>query len=296
MPQKNSKINKAAKVKDDEFYTQLHDIENEMRHYKGHFKGKVVYCNCDDPRESNFFHYFSHNFEHLGLKKLIATCYRSNDVTKFSEHNTKHAMYQIYEGDQNANKKPDDDEIDIKHLKGDGDFRSEECIELLKEADIVVTNPPFSLFREFIAQLMEYDKKFIIVGNFLSLYKEIRPLLLEQKFWAGVNNINNFIRPNGEIKKVNAVWYTNLEHDKRIEPLILTATYSPEKYPKFDNYDAINVDKNKDIPKDYDGIMGVPTWFLTKHNPEQFELVDFIASPTVNGENKFVRALIKRLP
>ena len=181
---KNDNLHKAKRAKADEFYTQLSDIENECRHYKEHFKGKTILCNCDDPRVSNFFFYFSQNFEHLGLKKLIATCYKSQDINLFSEGNTEKAVYIVYEGDKNGNKKVDDNELDIKELQGDGDFRSKECIELLKEADIVVTNPPFSLFREYIALLMEYEKKFLIIGTQNAItYKEIFKLIKENKIW-----------------------------------------------------------------------------------------------------------------
>ena len=181
---KNSNLHSAKKEKNDEFYTQLSDIENELRHYKHHFKDKVVYCNCDDPRMSNFFHYFSYNFEHLGLKRLIATCYKNQDVDLFSQNDSEEAVYLIYEGDKNGDNVPSKDEIEVKPLKGDGDFRSDECIELLKQADIVVTNPPFSLFREYVAQLIEYDKKFLIIGNqnenfFISSYF---PNLVESSF------------------------------------------------------------------------------------------------------------------
>jgi hypothetical protein len=161
----NTNLHKAKNNKKDEFYTQLSDIENELRHYKDHFKNKVVYCNCDDPRVSNFFHYFSYNFEHLGLKKLIATCYKNQDADLFSTNVSDKAVYLEYTGDKNGNSIPDAHEIGVKDLQGDGDFRSQESIELLKQADIVVTNPPFSLFREYVAQLVEYDKKFVIVGH-----------------------------------------------------------------------------------------------------------------------------------
>lgn len=171
---KNDNLHKAKRAKADEFYTQLSDIENECKHYWEHFKGKTIFCNCDDPRVSNFFRYFSLNFEHLGLKKLIATCYKNQDIDLFSQESSEKAVYIIYEGDKNGNRQVDDNELEVKELQGDGDFRSKECIELLKEADIVVTNPPFSLFREYVAQLIEYEKKFLIIGNKNAItYKEI---------------------------------------------------------------------------------------------------------------------------
>src|SRR3989339_1150754 len=185
----NKNLHQASKAKKDEFYTQLSDIEKELGHYKKHFKGKVVFCNCDDPRVSNFFHYFSNNFENLGLKKLIATCYKNQNADLFSQNKVEKAIYLEYTGDKNGDKIPELNEIGIKELKGDGDFRSEECIELLKQADIVVTNPPFSLFREYVAQLMEYNKKFLIIGNQNNFtYKEIFKLLKENRVWAGVDN------------------------------------------------------------------------------------------------------------
>lgn len=269
---KNSNLHAAKTAKNDEFYTQLVDIENELKHYKDHFKGKVVYCNCDDAEESNFFKYFSLNFEHLGLKKLITSCYNENG----------RGRYLVYEGDKNGNNVPDADEIGVFEFEGNGDFRSAESIKLLKEADIVVTNPPFSLFREYIAQLMEYSKKFLVIGNMNAItYKEIFPLIKENKLWLGYNYCKEFIMPNGEIKSFgNINWYTNLEHDKRNEEIILYRTYNETDYPKYDNYDAINVNKVKDIPCDYDGVMGVPITFLDKYNPNQFEIVGLLQSST----------------
>lgn len=184
----NKNLNKAKEAKKDEFYTQLEDINNELRHYREHFRGKTVLCNCDDPRVSNFFKYFAYNFEFLGLKKLIATCYKNQDVNLFSEGTSEQAVYLVYEGDKNGNHIPDDEEIEVLPLKGDGDFRSEECIEFLKEADIVVTNPPFSLFREYVAQLIKYDKKFLIIGNVNAITtKDIFPLIMEGKMWFGAS-------------------------------------------------------------------------------------------------------------
>ena len=275
----NSNLHKARKARNDEFYTMLSDIENELRHYRDNFRGKVVYCNCDDARESNFFKYFSMNFEFLGLKKLIATGYRKNC----------RGVKLVYDGDRNGNRTVDDEEVQVTELEGDGDFRSEECVELLKQADIVVTNPPFSLFREYVAQLVKYDKKFLIIGNMNAItYKEIFPLIKNNKLWLGFGTDSWYRvpddfddRPGVKIEdgkkyfKVKSRWFTNLDHKKRHEKLILTEKYDPAKYPKYDNYDAINVDKVNDIPKDWDGVMGVPITFLDKYNPEQFEIVQF---------------------
>ncbi|GHT13685.1 putative adenine-specific methylase [Bacteroidia bacterium] len=271
----NENLHKANKAKNDEFYTQLSDIEKELSHYKEQFKNKVVLCNCDDPRVSNFFHYFSYNFESLGLKRLIATCYKNQDAELFSTHKSDKAIYLEYTGDKNGNRVPDPEEIGIKHLNGDGDFRSSECIKLLEQADIVVTNPPFSLFREYVAQLVEYDKRFLILGNDnCRTYKEVFKLIKENKLWCGYNHVKEFKKPDGSIQKFgNVSWYTNLDVANRHEDLILYKTYNPQEYPKYDNYDAINVDKTADIPMDYAEIMGVPITFLDKYNPEQFEII-----------------------
>lgn len=321
----NSSLHRAAKAKNDEFYTQLSDIENELRHYKHHFKDKVVYCNCDDPRVSNFFHYFSYNFEHLGLKKLIATCYQSQEWDLFSQNNSDKAVYLIYEGDKNNSGAPDASEIEVLPLKGDGDFRSEECIELLKQADIVVTNPPFSLFREYVAQLIEYDKKFIIIGNKNAItYKEIFPLIKDNELWVGVTPMGTdmlFDLPPDYARKImaenklgsrfrmvdgvakgraQACWFTNLDHNKRHEELILYKKYSPEEYPKYDNYDAIEVSRVAEIPYDYFSAMGVPITFLDKYNPEQFEIIKFRKGDddkdlSINGKCPYFRILIRRV-
>ena len=285
----NKNLNKAKDSKKDEFYTQLSDIERELRYYKKHFKGKIVYCNCDDPRISNFFHYFSYNFEQLGLKKLIATCYKNQDMDLFSKNDSEHAIYLEYEGDKNGNNIPDQNEIGIVHLKGDGDFRSSECIDLLKQADIVVTNPPFSLFREYVAQLIEYDKKFVIIGHQNAIkYKEIFPLIRDNKIWLGFGfkgGAAHFINEHyddyatagdhidGMIRVSGVHWFTNLDINKRHEDLILYKKYTPEEYPKYENFDAINVDVTKDIPMDYTGFMGVPITFMDKYNPDQFEII-----------------------
>jgi len=286
----NANLHKAKVGKKDEFYTQLSDIERELKHYKHHFKDKVVYCNCDDPRVSNFFHYFSYNFDKLGLKKLITTCYKSQSWDLFSQNDSERAIYLEYNGDKNGNKVPDPEEIGIHYLKGDGDFRSKESIELLEQADIVVTNPPFSLFREYVAQLMEFNKKFVIVGHQNAIsYKEIFKLIKEDKLWLGYGfkgGAAHFINKHyedyasagehkeGMIRVSGVHWYTNLDISKRHEDLILYKNYNPEEYPTYENFEAINVNKTKDIPVDYDGYMGVPITFLDKYNPEQFEIID----------------------
>ena len=294
----NNNLKQAKNAKKDEFYTQLSDIEKEIRHYKNHFKDKVVYCNCDDPRVSNFFYYFSYNFEELGLKKLIATCYKNQDMDLFSQNKSERAIYLEYDGDRNGNNVPDPKEIGIKHLKGDGDFRSQECIEFLKQADIVVTNPPFSLFREYVAQLVEYEKKNLIIGNVNAItYKEIFKLIKENKLWTGfsirsgdrefgvpddypLNAAGYRVDENGKkfIRVKGVRWFTNLDYKERHEDIILYKNYTPEEYPKYDNYDAINVDVTKDIPMDYEGVMGVPITFLDKLNPDQFEIIGITKS------------------
>lgn len=288
---KNQSFQAAKSAKQDEFYTTLSDIEKELKHYKKHFKGKTVYCNCDDPRTSNFFHYFSYNFEKLGLKKLITTCYKNQDRDLFSRHDSEHAIYLEYTGIKNGGNVPDPEEIGIRQLEGDGDFRSAESIELLKEADVVVTNPPFSLFREYVDQLISYKKKFLIVGNQNSTAgKEIFKLFQENKIWMGYKcgdmafRVPSYYEPretrywqddDGQKWRSlgNACWLTNLDINKRHEEMILYKNYSPNEYPTYANYDAIEVGKTKDIPMDYDGKMGVPVTFLNKHNPDQFEIV-----------------------
>ncbi len=313
----NKNLHNAKESKNDEFYTQLEDIEKELSHYRHHFEGKVVFCNCDDPYESNFFKYFVLNFNTLKLKKLIATSYIVSPVA-FKELPAKKGnssfedllkpykieIDEVY--DQNG-----DGAINLQDVKeilekaekggkmtkliGDGDFRSSESKELLKQADIVVTNPPFSLFREYVAQLIEFDKKFIILGNMNAItYKEIFKLIKENKIWAGygfnqsmvftspykndLESNRKFCESKGYFGdnyiKVPAInWYTNLDIKKRHEELILVKKYNSLDYPKYDNYDAIEVSKVKDIPKDYDGVMGVPITFLDKFNPEQFEII-----------------------
>ena len=277
----NKNLQAANKAKKDEFYTQLCDIENELRHYREHFRDKTVLCNCDDPRVSNFFHYFAYNFEQLGLKRLITTCYKNQNADLFSRNDQEQAIWLEYLGDRNGNRVPDAEEIGIRPLKGDGDFRSPECIELLKQADIVVTNPPFSLFREYVAQLVKYEKKFLIIGNQNAItYKEIFPLIVQNKMWLGYGfkgGAGHFISQYedvatagdhraGMIRVSGVTWFTNLEIEKRHEELILYKKYTPEEYPKYDNYDAINVKETVCIPCDYEGTMGVPITFLNKYN------------------------------
>ncbi|MBR5332355.1 MAG: adenine-specific methyltransferase EcoRI family protein [Muribaculaceae bacterium] len=315
----NKNLQNANKAKKDEFYTQLCDIENELRYYTAHFKDKVVLCNCDDPRKSNFFHYFAYNFERLGLKRLITTCYKNQDSDLFSSHESEKAVYLIYDGDKNGNRIPDPEEIGIHELQGDGDFRSAECIELLKQADIVVTNPPFSLFREYVAQLIEYNKKFLIIGNVNAItYKEIFPLIKNNQIWLGASihsgdrkfcvpdnyklnaatcgideNGNKFIRVKG------VRWFTNLDYKELHEELILYKRYTPEEYPKYDNFDAINVDVTTHIPFDYDGYIGVPITFLDKYCPEQFDIIRFRKGNDgrdlqINNKCPYFRIIIKR--
>ncbi len=289
----NKTLQQARKAKSDEFYTRLADIEKELKHYRQHFKDKVVLCNCDDPRISNFFHFFSYNFEKLGLKKLITTCYKSQNMDLFSRHDDEAAIYLEYEGDKNDNKVPDPEEIGIQHLQGDGDFRSPECIELLEQADIVVTNPPFSLFREYVGQLIEHQKKFLVVGTWNAItYRDIFKLIQSDSLWIGVNsnrNFSGFIVPehyplhgtearldehgNRVVSSNNTCWFTNLENAKRHEDLPLFRTFDPEEHPEYDNYHAIEVNQVVNIPVDYEGVMGVPITFLNKYNPDQFEIV-----------------------
>lgn len=313
---KNNNLHNAKKAKNDEFYTRLEDIEKEMCHYREHFRGKVVYCNCDDPKESNFFKFFSLQFEFLGLKKLISTGYKENG----------HGVAYIYEGDKNENNLPDDSEIRTYELQGNGDFRSEECIEFLKEADVVVTNPPFSLFREVVAQLVEYNKKFLLLGNNNAItYKEIFPLIMSNKMWLGYSNNKTMefvlsdsyekwdrIENGKKIGKVPAIsWFTNLEHDHRNRPLDLTQRYDPRYYPKYDNYNAIECSKVMDIPRDYDGVIGVPITFLDKYCPNQFRIIGCtesegkgfsnglwnggVTQPMVNNKRIYKRLFIQKV-
>lgn len=332
----NQNLNQAKVAKKDEFYTQLTDIEKELAHYYDYFEGKVVYCNCDDPKVSNFFLYFARNFWHLKLKKLICSCYKNKKPDFFSDGTGERGCFYEYNGvDENGKELREISEItkfiptikSEEFKKGDGDFRSEESIALLKKADIVVTNPPFSLFREFVAQLMEYDKKFVIIGNQNAItYKEIFKLIKENKIWLGasihsgdrefgvpehyplaaagirVDDVGNkFIRVKG------VRWFVNLDYPKRHEILETAYSYvrTPEHYPKYDNYDAINVNKTAEIPLDYDGLMGVPITFLDKYNPTQFKLigidryVEDNPNPgkrfTIQGKETYARILLKKI-
>jgi hypothetical protein len=314
----NKLLQNAKKSKSDEFYTQLSDIESELQHYTNHFKNKIVYCNCDDPKTSNFFYYFASNFKELGLKKLIVACYRKQEIDLFNTKEIEHGFYYEYTGTKEEKLKPSS--IDVTSFKGDGDFRNKESIELLKQADIVVTNPPFSLFREYVAQLTKYDKKFLIIGNINAItYKEIFKLIKENKAWLGINlgrGISGFIVPdhyelygtevsidsygNSIIAPNNCLWLTNLDTSKRHEDIKLTKQYfgNEIEYPKYDNYDGINVDKTQDIPMDYAGFMGVPITFLHKFNPEQFEIIKFRKGDdgkdlSINGKCPYFRILIR---
>lgn len=309
---KNASLRKADRVKDDEFFTQIVDIENELKHYKDHFKDKVVFCNCDDPEYSNFWRYFNLNFDHLGLKRLLATHYQDDKQSYMLE------MWRDSNGTHS----------DIKTLKQNGDFRSPECIGLLEQADIVITNPPFSLFREYVNQLMEYEKHFLIIANQNAItYKEIFPLLKDNRMWLGYKSgdMAFTVPDNSEPRTTrfwiddsgqkwrsfgNICWFTNLDIPKRHEELLLYRTYNETDYPRFDNYNAINVDKVVDIPCDYDGLMGVPITFLNSYNPEQFEIIDGIGRYSIldnartkkegkylsmlNGKAKYFRIVIKR--
>jgi hypothetical protein len=310
-------LTKAKANKKDEFYTQLVDIESELKHYESHFCGKVVYCNCDDPKISNFFKYFSMNFERLGIKRLITACYKNQEDDLFSSREYEAAVYLEYDHALDDSNFVDEN---IKTFDGDGDFRSTESINLLKESDIVVTNPPFSLFREYVAQLINYNKKFLIIGNINAItYKEIFTLIQDNKAWLGINlgrGISGFIVPehydlygtevqidaagNRIISPNNCLWLTNLDTFKRHEDISLTKQYSGNEfyYPKYDNYDAINVDKTQDIPMDYSGFMGVPITFLHKFNPDQFELIKFRKGDddndlSINGKCPYFRIIIK---
>lgn len=319
----NKSLHAANKAKQDEFYTQLSDIENELKHYRAHFHGKTIYCNCDDPTVSNFFRYFHLNFTKLGLNKLITTCYRNQQYDLFSTHDKDSAVGVEYTGE-------DAPPYSVFQLNGDGDFRSEECIEILKNSDVVVTNPPFSLFREYVAQLVQYDKKFLIVGNMNAIaYKEIFPLIKNNNLWLGYGPMGKDMlfdvpedyaqelvetKKEGSAYKIvdgvvkgrlgNASWFTNLDHAKRNEKMILYKKHSPEEYPKYDNYDAINVTKTAHIPKDYDGAMGVPISFLNRFNPDQFEIIGMdrplITQLTgkqsrfrIKGKEQFARIVIR---
>ena len=311
----NNSFARAKSAREDEFYTQLTDIEKEMRHYRKHFAGKTILCNCDDPFESNFFKYFVLNFNRLGLKKLIATCYTGSPIA-----NRQLTIFDVIgEGEENENKpykaivttvydKTGDGGVDmldvaelfksgeneLTELKGDGDFRSPECLELLDEADIVVTNPPFSLFREYVATLLAHKKSFVIIGSLNAItYKEIFPLLQDNKIWIGMGfqkgdayfripeeNARDFAQgvynpETGLVHFRNCTWYTNLDLKRRHEEIILIRRYSPDMYNHYDNYDAIDVESLDSIPCDYAGVMGVPLTIMQSHNPDQFEIIGF---------------------
>jgi modification methylase ecoRI len=326
----NNSLTKAKKGKEDEFYTQLEDIEAELKHYREHFAGKTVLCNCDDPRMSNFFFYFVLHFHHLGLKKLITTCYKNQKPDLFSKNSSRQAVYLVYEG-ENIGSPPDPNIAGLVHpLQGDGDFRSPECIKFLEEADIIVTNPPFSLFREYITLLMEHRKSFIVIGNQNAItYKEVFQYIRNNQLWLGykfgdmkfrvpdyyaARPTRFWIDKKGKKWRSlgNICWFTNLDIQKRHEKLTLYKKYSLKEYPHYDNYDAINVDKTADIPCDYDGAMGVPITYLDKHNPDQFEIIGAtesegkgfsaglwnasskVSQPVVNGERKYKRIFIRK--
>lgn len=304
---KNTNLHAAKTAKNDEFYTSLGDVEYELKNYKDFFRGKKVLCNCNDDRWSSFFKYFSMNFEHLGLVKLTCVSYSEDG----------HGMKYVFEGDVNKNRMVDDDEITITELNGHGDFRDDECRALLTEADVVVTNPPFSLFREFIALMMEFNKKFLVIGNSNAItYKEIFPYIKNNELWLGFGfrGGNSYFRIYNEqsheyakgvynqdtnlVKFRNCFWFTNIEHLKRHLPLDLYKRYNPTEYPKYDNYDAIDCGKTAEIPMDYDGVIGVPITFLDKYCPEQFEIVKFRKGDDekdlrINGKCPYFRILIR---
>lgn len=337
MNNKKNSLDAAKAGKKDEFYTQLSDIEKELVHYREYFRDKVVFCNCDDPYESNFFKYFALNFNALGLKKLIATCYDGSPIAQQElqlfpdeDNNLKKKAYKVEISevpDLDGNGATDLTDVQLllqssdhnvkAELKGNGDFRSLESIELLKQADIVVTNPPFSLFREYIAQLFKYDKQFLVIGNMNAItYKEIFPLIKDNKMWLGVTRQgtgsmwfkvpSDFPQKSGQ-KIENGIryqtigstaWFTNLDHSRRHEEIILIKNYSPEEYPHYDNYDGINVDKVTEIPCDYEGNIGVPITFLGSYNPSQFEIIKFRKGYddkdlTINGKSPYFRILIR---
>ncbi len=314
----HSLLRKAKTNKNDEFYTQLSDIESELKHYKNHFKDKIVFCNCDDAQVSNFFNYFVLNFKELGIKKLISACYKKQEDDLFNTKEFESGFFYEYTGAEGDKDKPSS--TDIIHFKGDGDFRSAESIELLNQSDIVVTNPPFSLFREYVDQLVKYNKKFLVIGNINAItYKEIFKLIKGNDAWLGINlgrGISGFIVPehyelygtetqidsfgNKIVSPNNCLWLTNLDTSKRHEDITLTKRYfgNEIEYQQYDNYDGINVNKTKDIPLDYNGFMGVPITFLHKFNPEQFEIIKFRKGNdekdlSINGKCPYFRILIK---
>jgi hypothetical protein len=314
----NKLLHVAKKSKNDEFYTQLSDIESELEYYEKQFQGKIVYCNCDDPYVSNFFEYFFRNFKRLGLKKLIASCYKEQTRDLLNPTENECGFYLTYSGEDAEKSKFVGD--NIVYFKGDGDFRHQESIELLTQSDIVVTNPPFSLFRGYVDQLVEYGKKFLIIGNVNAItYKEIFKLIKDNHAWLGIKlgrGISGFIVPdhyelygtearidahqNRIVSPNNCLWLTNLDHSQRHVDINLTNTYvgSEDQYPTYDNYDAINVNKTKDIPSDFEGVMGVPITFLHKFNPDQFELIKFRKGDdekdlSINGKCPYFRILVR---
>lgn len=319
----NSNLQDSRAAKADEFYTPLSMIENELKHYKNHFKDKIVLCNCDDPRVSNFFRYFVMYFDVLELKKVIATCYKNDDADLFSQENTEKAVYLEYDGSLKYTGEEDFAKIPCKELKGNGDFRSSECVEFLKEADIVVTNPPFSLFKEYIPFLFKYNKKFLVIGNLnSSTYMEIFPLIQTNKLWTGCNSGHfwfqvpeHYAEKKTDFKIENGVkyrrmgnicWYTNLDLEKRHEFLETGRRFNQNEYQKYDNFDAIHINEVTDIPMDYDGIMGVPITFLTKYNPSQYKILGKLdagtesnvwdlAKPILNGVAKYKRLAIQKI-
>ena len=314
----NKLLQQAKRLKSDEFYTQLCDIESELRHYKPHFKNKTVFCNCDDPRLSNFFRYFASNFEELQLKAVLTSCYKEQPNSIFAEESSESGFFFEY-----TNSEIEKSQLNspiVTPFNGSGDFRSNESIELLKRSDIVVTNPPFSLFREYVEQLVKHNKKFLIIGNVNAItYKEIFALIQANKAWLGINlgrGVSGFIVPehyelygtearideNGNriISPNNCLWLTNLDTFKRHEDIQLKKKYhgNEHEYPKYDNYDGINVNRTEDIPSDYTGAMGVPITFLHKFNPDQFELIRFRKGDdekdlSINGKCPYFRIIIK---
>ena len=316
----NATMNKARNAKADEFYTQLSDIEKETKYYKHHFKGKTVLCNCDDPYASQFFVHFFRKFSVYGLKKLISVCYKNCQPDLFSENKDEHSICLEYTGGADESRDPTKEEISqwVRPLDGDGDFRKPECIDLLKQADIVCTNPPFSLLDEFIQLLVKYDKKFLIIGQHNVIhYAKVFKLFKENKVWLGYKygdmafRVPDYYEPRKTRYWVddqgqkwrshgNICWFTNLDIKKRHEDITLYKNYTPQEYPKYDNYDAINVGKVSEIPCDYYGLMGVPITFVARHNPDQFELVGTSTTdmskgaPYLNGKRMFERIIIRR--
>lgn len=313
----NTALAAAKRAKNDEFYTRYEDIEVELMKYRSYFKDKVIYLPCDDPisefnpefKKSAFWDFFVANFENFDIKRLIATHIEDEG----------HSAYKIWIDRDNLEQAGDPDGAAIQEdLTGTGDFRSPECCQILDESDIVITNPPFSLFREFVSWILAHKKRFLIIGNQNAFaYKEIFPYLQNGDMWTGYNSVKKFLQPDGTIKQFgNVCWFTNLPTTKREEPLILTKSYkdAPYNYPVYDNYNAINVDRVVDIPKDYDGVMGVPITFLDKLCPTQFEIIGVSASwnetprmkeiktsatkrhgPFINGKEKYKRLFIKRI-